>query len=201
MKEILFVLLNEFADWEASPLAAAINEKEDFCVKTVSSTKNAVVSMGGFTVIPDYDISEALNRDFAGIILIGGKSWRTKEAQQVRELVDLAVQKKAVIGAICDATVYLGSLGVLNTIDHTSNQLQDLESFAGDRYSGASRYKIQQAVRSENIVTANGTANLEFAREVLLALNCMSNEEAEQWYRIYKLGYYEAIKNTPLDTE
>lgn len=201
MKEILFVILNDFADWEAAPLAAVINEKEDFCVKTVSTTKNAVTSMGGFSIIPDYDLAEALERDFAGLILVGGKSWRTGEAQLVKELVDLAVQKKAVVAAICDATVHLGLLGLLNEIDHTSNQLEDLQSYAGENYTGASHYKNQQAVRCKNFVTANGTANMEFAREVLLALDCMSNEEVEQWYRFFKLGYYEAIKNTPLNAE
>ena len=198
MKEILFVILNDFADWEAAPLAAAINQKEDFCVKTVSTAKKSVVSIGGFSVIPDYDISETLNREFAGLILIGGKSWRTEDAKQVTELVRLAVKKNTVVAAICDATVYLGKMGALNEIEHTSNQLEDLQSYAGEKYTGASRYTNQQAVRSGNFVTANGTANLEFAREVLLALDCMSNEEAEQWYRFYKSGYYEAIKNTPL---
>ncbi|MFQ9514703.1 MAG: hypothetical protein ACLRZ9_02635 [Eubacterium sp.] len=48
-------------------------------------------------------------------------------------------------------------------------------------------------VRSENIITANGTASLEFAKEVLLGLSVMSPQEVEQWYRFYKLGYYEAI--------
>jgi hypothetical protein len=51
------------------------------------------------------------------------------------------------------------------------------------RYTGLCNYKNQQAVRSGNFVTTNGTANLEFAREVLLALDCMSDEEAKQWYR------------------
>ncbi|HKM41191.1 MAG TPA: DJ-1/PfpI family protein [Methanocorpusculum sp.] len=89
-------------------------------------------------------------------------------------------KKKAVIAAICDATVYLGKMGALNEIEHTGNQLEDLQSYAGEKYTGAGRYKNQQAVRSENFVTANGTAHMEFAREVLLALDCMSNEEVEQ---------------------
>ncbi|MFT9846978.1 type 1 glutamine amidotransferase family protein [Aneurinibacillus sp. REN35] len=195
MKEVLFVILNDYADWEAAPLAAAINQKEGFCVRTVSLTKKAVVSIGGFSVHPDYDLSEAANKDFAGLILIGGNSWRTEEAKQVRELVDLAIKKNAVVAAICDASVYLGAMGALNEVEHTSNQLQDLQSYAGENYTNESSYKHQQAVRSGNVVTANGTANLEFSKEVLLALDMMSNKEVEQWYSFFKLGYYEAIKN------
>lgn len=62
------------------------------------------------------------------------------------------------------------------------------------KYSGANHYKNQQAIRGRNFITANGTANLEFAKEVLLALNIMLSKDVEQWYRFYKLGYYEAMK-------
>lgn len=195
MKEILFVVLNEYADWEAAPLAAAINEKKDFCVKTVSLTKKPVVSMGGFSVLPDYDLSEAMEKDFIGLILVGGKSWRTEDAKRVSGLVRFAVSKNTVVAAICDASVYLGAMGILNDIEHTSNQLENLQSYAGDKYTGAGKYKNQQTVRCGQFITANGTANLEFAKEVLLALDVMTDEEAGQWYRFCKWGYYEAIKN------
>lgn len=193
MREVLFLLLNEFAEWEMTPLAAALNQSECFRVKTVSTSLAPVRSIGGFSINPDYDITEALNVDFAGLLLIGGNSWRTPAARQVRPLVDRAVERKALLGAICDASVYLGSLGLLNGIAHTSNQLEDLCSYAGSSYIGKSLYRYQQAVRCENIVTANGTAGLEFAKEVLLGLDAMTAPEAEQWYRFYKLGYYEAM--------
>lgn len=192
MKEILFVLLREFAEWETSPLAAAINQSEDFCVRSVSTSLAPVRSIGGFSVNPDYDVAQALTRDFAGLLLIGGDAWRTPEAQQVTPLVERAMEKQVLLGAICDASVYLGSLGLLNHISHTSNQLEDLEAYAGSAYMGKALYRFQQAVRCGNIVTANGTAGLEFAKEVLLGLGVMAEPEAEQWYRFYKLGYYKA---------
>lgn len=193
MKEVLFVLLNEFAEWETTPLAAAINQSKDFYVKTVSTSLAPVQSIGGFSVNPDYDTAQALAKDFAGLLLIGGNSWRTPEAQQVTPLVERALEKKALLGAICDASVYLGSLGLLNKTAHTSNQLEVLERYADNAYTGKSLYRHQQAVRCGNIVTANGTASLEFAKEVLLGLGVMAEADAEQWYRFYKLGYYGAL--------
>ena len=195
MKEVLFVILDDFADWEYAPVAAAINRADGFFVKTVSLSKGAVKSIGGFHVLPDFDLTEAMGREFSGLVLIGGNSWRTEEAKQVEMLVNLAAKKNTVIGAICDATVFLGRMGLLNGISHTSNELGSLQEFAGEKYTGAERYQLRQAVRDGNIVTANGTANMEFGKEVLLALHAMKEEEAEQWYRIYKLGYYEAMKN------
>lgn len=194
MQEIQFVLLDAFADWEAAFLAAEINRSKNYRVKTVSLTKNITTSIGGFSLIPDYDLAEALNRDFGGLVLIGGNSWRTPEAEGVAELVSLALTKNVIVAGICDASVYLGAMGVLNKVPHTSNQLEDLQNYAGTAYTGASNYKNQQAVKGENIITANGTASLEFAKEVLVALGIMCPQEAEQWYRFYKLGYYEATK-------
>ncbi len=193
MKEILFVLLDDYADWEAAPIAAAINRVDGFCVKTVSLRKEVVKSIGGFQVMPDYDLSEAMNREFFGLILIGGNSWRTEEAKQVENLVRLAVKKNVIIGAICDATVFVGRMGLLNEVNHTSNQLESLKDFAGDQYTGASRYQLQQAVRDGNLVTANGTANMEFGKQILLSLHAMTEEEAEHWYQFYKFGYYETM--------
>lgn len=192
MKEVMFLLLHEFAAWEATPLAAAINQSEAFCVKTVSLSPAPVRSIGGFSVKPDYEITQALEQDFSGLLLIGGNSWRTPEARRVTPLIERAMEQQALLGAICDASVYLGSLGLLNEVAHTSNQLGELQSYAGSAYTGKGLYRYQQAVRCGNIVTANGTASLEFAKEVLLGLGVMTKTDAEQWYRFYKLGYYEA---------
>lgn len=193
MKEVLFVLLPEFAEWEASPLAAAIQQSGDLCVKTVSPSLAPVRSIGGFSVNPDYDIPQALAADFAALLL-GGNSWRKPVARQVTPLVDRAVERQALLGAICDASVYLGRLGLLNGVAHTSNQLEDLEAYAGSSYTEKNLYRLQQAVRCGKIVTANGTASLEFAKEVLLGLGVMSEADAEQWYRFYKLGYYAVVE-------
>ena len=194
IKNVLFVILNDFADWEAAPLAAAINQKDGWQVQTVSLTKAPIRSMGGFTVLPDMTVDEAMNTDFTGTILIGGKSWRSENAKQVVPLITYALQQNAVVGGICDASVFLGTTGALNSVAHTSNQLADLQDYAGVAYTGAERYQNIQAVRDGNIITANGTAALEFAKEALLALGTMTEQEADQWYALYKLGWYTAMK-------
>lgn len=197
MKEVLFVLLNEFADWEAAPLAAAVNESDGFCVKTVSGHKQPVRSIGGFSVNPDYDWKEAAKADFAGLVLVGGKAWRSETAGGVVDLIEKALLHGAVVGAICDASAYLASLGLLNKIGHTGNTLEEMKNFAGKKYTGEAYYKAQQAVRDGCFITANGSAGLEFAREFLLALGAMPAEAAESWYRFYKFGYYGTAEKSP----
>lgn len=110
------------------------------------------------------------------------------------ELVGKAIEKEAVLGAICDATVFLGRNGLFNKIPHTSNYLEDLKETAGDSYTNETGYLQQQAVRSGNIITANGSAFLEFGKEVMEALQSAPQEEIDEWYGFFKQGYHEYMK-------
>ncbi len=192
-KTVLFVILDRYADWEAAYLSSAILAlgQDQYSVKTVSLTKDSIQSMGGFTVIPDYNIQSAPT-DFNGLILIGGMSWRNESAQQVRPLVQSALNDGKILGGICDASGFLGTIGALNNINHTSNDLNDLKQWAGGAYTGEEKYIMQQAVRDHNIITANGTASLEFAKEVMIALGVAPESDILEWYNFHKLGFYEA---------
>ena len=193
VKTILFVILDQYADWEAAYLASAIHMLSEgaWQVKTVSLNKDPVVSIGGFHVIPDYDI-HAIPADYVALVLIGGMTWRDKNARQMKTLVDRCLTENKVLGGICDASAFLGMVGALNHSRHTSNELDELKQWAGDAYTNEDSYVMEQAVRDGNVVTANGTAALEFAKEVLLALKLAPDDEIIGWYNFNKLGFYEA---------
>lgn len=196
-KEILFVLLNEFADWEGAYIAPNLNagvepgSESKYVVKTVSISKEAVVSIGGLKVLPDYGIND-IPADYAGIILIGGMSWLTPEAEAIVPLVKDAIEKGRLVAGICNASVFLGMHGFLNEVNHTSNGLEYLKQFAGTNYTGESHYVDESAVRSGNIVTANGFSALEFCREILYALEADTPKKIEKSYRMNKTGVWEA---------
>lgn len=192
-KTILFFILPQYADWEAAYITSAITMlgQGQYDIKTVSLSKDYIQSIGGFKVLPDYDIQTAPN-DYEALILIGGMTWRTENAQQVKTLVKDCAQKGKVLGGICDASAFLGTVGVLNDVIHTSNDLNDLKQWAGSVYTGEKKYVAKQAVRDRNIITANGTAPMEFAKEVLLGLNVASENKIAEWYNFHKLGYYTA---------
>ena len=197
-KTVLFIILEPYADWEYSFPAVAlqdrINDKTSpYEVKTVSLNRNPVKSIGGFTTIPDFGI-EDIPTDYAGIILVGGYSWRTKDAKVFAPIVKKACAEGIVVGAICDATVFLGMNGFLNVKKHTSNALEDLAAAARGNYTGKDNYVNDPAVRDGNLITANGTAYLEFTREVLHALNAYPADYIEANYQFFKLGYIEFMK-------
>lgn len=195
-KNILFVILEKFADWEAAYLSSAIRtfRTDQYAVKTVSLEKKAVESIGGFRVIPDYDIHD-MPRDYEALILIGGTSWRNDLAQQIRPLAERCYHDGRILAAICDASAFLGTIGLLNNVRHTSNDCENLKQWAKNAYTGEKNYIVEPAVRDERIITANGAASLEFAREVLMALNIASEHEILNWYKFHKYGFYEGNKN------
>ena len=192
-KTILFVILQQYADWEAAYITSAITMlgQGQYDIKTVSLSKDYVQSIGGFRVLPDYDIA-SVPKDYEALILIGGMTWRDRNAQQVRTLVEECCQKGKVLGGICDASAFLGTVGALNDVLHTSNDMNDLKQWEGSVYTGETKYIAKQSVRDKNIITANGTAPMEFAKEILLALNVASEEKVLEWYNFHKLGYYTA---------
>ncbi len=190
-KTILFVILQQYADWEAAYIASAITifGKNQYNIQTVSLSKDCISSIGGFHILPDYDM-QSVPDDYQALILIGGMTWRSEEAKQVKTMVEDCYKKGKLLCGICDAAAFLGTVGVLNDVNHTGNNLNDLKKWAGAIYTGEMKYIAKQAVHDKNIITANGTATMEFAREILLALNIASTEKISDWYHFHKLGCY-----------
>jgi len=138
-KEILFVLLNRFADWEAANTAVCLNagvkpgRPIKYIAKTLSLTKEPIISIGGFKVLPDYDI-HALPEDYAGLVMVGGdNNWFSPEAESLVPLVEKMIRENKLVAGICNASVFLGKHGFLNHVKHTSNSLEYLKNTAGEK--------------------------------------------------------------------
>lgn len=193
--EVLYLLLDRYADHEAAFLAMAIScdercvkENPKYVNKIVAPTLDAVSSCSGFRTLPDYSF-ETMPEDYAALVLIGGFGWEDERvAEAVAPIVSRAVSKGIVVGAICNAASFLARHGFLNAVRHTGNGLEQLRLWGGDSYTNAAGYVNEQAVADHGIVTANGTAFLEFAREMLLLLGNDSPEQIEMFYRFHKVG-------------
>ena len=56
MKNIVFLILDEFADWETAFLASALNEEnitQNYSVSYTSTDKDIKISMGNLKILPD----------------------------------------------------------------------------------------------------------------------------------------------------
>lgn len=96
-----------------------------------------------------------------------------------------ALIQGTVVAAICGATLGLAKKGLLDSQNHTSNDLEYLKMVVPN-YSGEKYYKTDAAVRDENLVTASGTDPLEFTFRVLKLLDVFKGESLNSWLNLYK---------------
>ena len=200
-KEILYVLLDKYAAHEMVFLSQAINDGEmgprecpKYINKVVAQSMEPVTSISGTRTLPDYTF-ETAPKDYAAIVLIGGHGWRNEVlADQVLPLAKDAICKGRIVGAICNAASWMAKQGFLNNIKHTGNGIDQLKLWAGEKYTNEEGYVNEQAVSDGNIVTANGSAYLEFAKQLLMLLENDSPEMTERYYMFNKMGLVELIK-------
>ena len=193
--EILYILLPDYAAHEVVYLSQAIASDEfamkvnpKFINKVVASTLEPVKSIGGFRTLPDYSF-DTMPDDYAALVLIGGFGWSTPVADQVVPIVKKAIEKGKIVGAICNAASFMAKHGFLNAVKHTGNGMDQLKHWGGDSYSNPGGYIHAQAVSDGSIVTANGSATLEFAKELLLLLENDTPERIEKYYQFNKQGF------------
>ena len=195
--EILYILLPDYAAHEAVYLSeaiasdeAALKENPKYVNKVVAPTMEPVKSIGGFRTVPDYSF-ETMPDDYAALVLIGGFGWTTPVADSVVPLVRRAISSGKVVGAICNGASFMARCGFLNAVRHTGNGLEQLKLWGGANYTNPGGYVHAQAVSDGNIVTANGSATLEFARELLLLLGNDTPERIEMYYQFNRQGFCE----------
>lgn len=193
--EILYILLPDYAAHEAVYLAQAIasdefalKEAPKYVNKAVAPTLEPVRSIGGFRTVPDYSF-DTMPDDYAALVLIGGFGWSTPVADRVVPVVCRTIEAGKVVGAICNGASFMARHGFLNAVKHTGNGLEQLRLWGGENYTNPDGYVHAQAVSDKRIVTANGSATLEFAKELLLLLENDTPERVEMYYRFNKQGF------------
>jgi putative intracellular protease/amidase len=152
MKTVYVLLFNGYSDWEIAYLMPELKKSRDFVLKTFTIDGNPVTSVGGLNVSPDTSLQELYaNGDLAAIILAGGEAWEKNEIPSIDELVRKAADENKIVAAICAATTYLGKLGLLDNIKHTSNDLNYLKYYVPE-YKGENNYQPAFAVTDKNII-------------------------------------------------
>jgi len=190
------------ADWEVGHTTAHINNGAwqrhpgRYNVATVGATSDAVTSMGGLRITPDTTLDSLRPADSAMLILPGADTWLSGGngafAAKAQEFLDAGVP----VAAICGATGGLAQAGILDTRRHTSNAAVFLE---GTGYAGGHLYVDEPAVTDGNLVTASGTAPVDFAREALALLDLYQPDVLASWYKLYgrndPAGFYELMES------
>lgn len=185
LKIAIFFILNEYADWEGAYLASELNRSSDWKVKT-ASINSEVISIGGFKTIVDYHIPE-IPAKIDLLVLIGGNSWSIKN-DHLRKLIAKQLRSKRPVAAICGAVDFLAQNGLLTHYKHTGNAQYLWKNYSN--YTNHDDFIEKQAVKDLNLVTANGTASLEFTKLILKLIDFLPESEIDKSMALHELGFY-----------
>ena len=199
MKNIVFVILDEFADWEAAFLSSGLNDKnitKNYTTNFASIDKNLKKSMGNLKVLPDLTLKEIDENDVDGLVLIGGRTWRSQTEETNTKIVELVKKFKnnpnKVVGAICDAAYFLATNGLLNDRKHTVNSFDEIKD--NSNYTNAKNFAEMESVIDGNLVTAKGDSPIHFAKNVMMALGDIPEKNVNLFFDIYTIGFVKAFE-------
>lgn len=183
---VYFLVFDGFADWEAALALCEIRRPGDYAVRTVGRARSPVQSMGGLTIIPDIAFDEIEYERASCFILPGGTLWDRGEQADVTAILRRLYAHGCVIAALCSGVLALAHAGLLDTRRHTSNYAGYIENQVG-AYSGSALCDTTRlAVRDDRVITASGVGVVEFAREVIGALDLYDASDTETWYQLFK---------------
>lgn len=190
MKQKIHVFLFDgYSDWEIAYLTPEINKSEKYELVYFSINGDMVTSMGGLQVNTTVSLADVKLEEINMLILPGGHAWEIGENKEIENLTNGMFQSGKPIAAICAATTFLGLLGILDHLNHTSNDLGYLKAIASN-YKGENHYQNTLATTGKNIITATGIAPIEFTVEVFKTLELYSPEDIEKWFQFFKNGVW-----------
>jgi putative intracellular protease/amidase len=184
-------VFDTMADWEAALAIAAIHHPQfqrmpgRYRIVTVGPSRDSIVTMGGVRIQPEIAISELEPNSSSMLILPGGQSWAHGANPGAIEMARKFIAHCVPVAAICAATLALGRAGLLDNRYHTSNARQYLLETG---YRGARFYRDRPAITDQGVITASGSASVDFAREILETLNVYSADTLDAWYALHKFG-------------
>ena len=185
---VYFFVFEGFADWEAALALCEIRRPGDYRLRTVGIDRRPVRSMGGLTVLPDISLDEIDIDGAVLMILPGGTAWERGEIEPISAVVRSLHDNGVTIGALCSGVLALAYAGLLDTRRHAGNYAGHIETYVPD-YAGSAHYDADSfAITHDGLITAAGVGGVEFAREVIRALDLYDERDTAMWYRLFKHG-------------
>ena len=179
----LFVF-DTFSDWEPGYVLPVLNDPSvGYRVQTVGVSLEPIKTAGGMTILPDIPLAELDPSQSALLILPGSDAWAQGKYTEVIAKAQAFLAAEVPVAAICGATAGLALAGMLDNRPHTSNAREYLQAM---NYHGKEFYQDQLAVTDGNLITANGTAPVDFAYHILKKLQVQSPRVLDAWYGLFK---------------
>ncbi|GAA0592882.1 type 1 glutamine amidotransferase family protein [Virgibacillus siamensis] len=170
----LFFLYDGYVDWEISPLSYMLSVSD--IEVTTTALSNEVVHAGNFRVRADLPVEACDSADYDILVIPGGEPAPVIREEHLLNLIRAFDKQDKWIAAICGAPAFLASAGILRDRNFTTSVANEPEYV--DYFKGMDLSETDVTV-SENLITAEGNAYIEFAVAVGKELNIFKDREDE----------------------
>ena len=183
---VYFLAFDGFADWHAAQALCEIRRPGDWQLKTVGFSMQPVLSMAGLRVVPELTLDELDLRRAALLIVPGGYLWEHGYGDEAVQAVGRLHAAGVPVAAVDSGVLVLARAGLLDACRHTGSWPGHIGTHV-PAYGGAEQYDASAlAVSDEGVITASQLGSVEFAREVIRALDLYNPSDREHWYRMFK---------------
>lgn len=181
-KKVLFLLYPGFADFEINILSMAFHGNEPYRTVTASLREHlvgGVTGAAGMTVMPQVAIEEVDPNEYEALVIPGGEPLSVLANEQLRRVVQGFHEAGKYLGAICAGPAVLADAGVLDQVSYTTSLTADQNPEYRDVFPWEGK-KEEHVVTDGRIVTAIGSAYVEFAGELLEKMEFFEQETEKQ---------------------
>ncbi|MGL4847521.1 MAG: DJ-1/PfpI family protein [Clostridium sp.] len=190
MNTILLFIFDNMTDYEVTFITHLLKADARKKIITISYEDKIIQSSSGLLYKPNKLIKDVLHYDFDGLIICGG--WFGEVRSELMELINKLNSKNKLLAGICGSgTFFLATSGVLNDVKYTppisSWTKNHIDVFGMIDPFPRENYIKKRVVTSKNIITAQGTAFIDFAIAICDWFNLFESEEEKcEFTQLYK---------------
>lgn len=180
MGKILVFIFDKMTDYEITFITHLLNTSANKEIVTIAYEDKIIEGRSGILCKPSKLVFDVLNEDVEALIIPGG--WYGDTRSELMELINKLNSKGKLISAICGAgTVFLAKSGILNHVKYTTPAVEwtqkHIEVFGEKDPFPRENFVLERVVRDGNIITAQGTAFIDFAIEICDWFKLFENQE------------------------
>lgn len=190
MGKIALFLFDGITDYEITFITHLLTVDAGKEVVTISYEDKIITSSSGLLYKPSKQVKDVLDEDIEGLIIGGG--WFGEVRSELVELIHKLDSQNKLLAGICGAgTFFLAISGALNnaayTTPITSWTEKHISVFGNADPFPREKYIQQRVVADKNIITAQGTAFIDFAVEICNWFHLFDSEDDKiSFMNLYK---------------
>lgn len=169
MGKVFLFLFDGMTDYEVTFVAHLLHADAGKEVIPIAYRDEVIKGNSGLQYQPVKLLADLMDEEAEGLILPGG--WNSEIRPELLELIRRFHSRNRLLGGICGAgTVCLAMAGVLEDVLYTTPAEEWTQKHArifGDQDPfPRENYRKERVVRDRNVITAQGTAFVDFAVEI-----------------------------------